>query len=201
MHSFLVAWVEVITDVTRREELIQGYHCSIPGAVSMTASNTGGHVGQNKTTAKLSASFYWPNIATDVKDFVEHCDKCQRVNNVKLQKSNEELHTIPVPIKAMSQIGIDLMKLKESNGYNYVISAVDYFTKYVEMGALKDKKASTVSLWIYDNIFCRYGVTDIHITDNGTEFVNAVSKSLYERCNVAHRVTSPYHPAANGLVE
>ena len=38
-----------------------------------------------------------------------------------------------------------------------------------------------------------------NITNNGTEFVNKISKELYTRCNVAHCIKSPYHPAVNGL--
>ena len=95
----------------------------------------------------------------------------------------------------------DLIKLKPSTGFYYVITAIDYFTKYVEMGTLKDKSASPVATWIFNNIFCHYGVTDIHIIDNSTEFVNQISKEMYSRCNVAHRITSPYHLAANGLME
>ena len=104
-------------------------------------------------------------------------------------------------MKPMAQVGIDLMKLKPSKGYKYVITAIDYFTKYVKMGTLKDKSALSVAMWIFDNIFCHYGVMDIYITDNGTEFVNQISKELYSRCNVAHHITSPYHLAANGLME
>ena len=69
------------------------------------------------------------------------------------------------------------------------------------MGVLKDKSAESIAIWIYENIFCHYGVTDIHITDNDTEFMNKISKELYARCNVAHRITSPYHPTVNGLIE
>lgn len=47
----------------------------------------------------------------------------------------------------------------------------------------------------------RYGVTDIHISDNGTEFVNLIAEDLYKRSGVQHWVTLPYHPQANGLVE
>ena len=101
----------------------------------------------------------------------------------------------------MAQVGIDLMKLKLSKGYNYVITAIDYFTKYIKMGTLKDKNVLSVATWIFDNIFCCYGVIDIHITDNSMEFVNQISKELYFRCNVAHRITLPYHLAVNGLVE
>ena len=101
-------------------------------------------------------------------------------------------------MKPMAQVG---MRLKPSKGYNYVIMAINYFTKYVEMGAQKDKSAESIAIWMYENIFCHYGITDIYITDNGTEFVNKISKELYVRCNVAHHITSPYHPAVNGLVE
>ena len=95
--------------------------------------------------------------------------------------------------------GIDLIKLKESEGYNHVIT--DYFTKYVEMGCIKQKSAIEVTTWIYENIFCRTCICDIHITDNGTEFVSAISKELYNRTGVTYHLTSPFHPQANGLVE
>ena len=126
------------------------------------------------------------------------CWHCQQVNTTKLEKVTEELHTIPIPMKPIAQVGIDLMKLKLSKGYNYVITAINYFTKYIKMGAPEDKSAKSIATWIYGNIFCHYGVTDIHITDNRAEFVNHISKELYARCNVAHCITSPYHPAANG---
>ena len=73
----------------------------------------------------------------------------------------------------MSQIGIDLMRLKQTDGYsdemgyNYMITAVCYFTKFVELGALFTKEGQETGKWIYDNIFCQYSVTDIHITDRG----------------------------------
>ena len=47
----------------------------------------------------------------------------------------------------------------------------------------------------------RYRVTDIHISDNETEFVNLVAQDLYNHSGVQHHVTSPYHLQANGLVE
>ena len=56
----------------------------------------------------------------------------------------------------MSQIGIDLMHMSKANrGYNFIITAVDYFSKYCEIGALKNKEAVTIRKWIYNNIFSR----------------------------------------------
>ena len=76
--------------------------------------------------------------------------------DITIQKTSTLMHPVPIPIKVMSQVGIDLMKMKETpDGYNYVISAIDYFTKFAELSALKEKATITVDKWIYKNIFCR----------------------------------------------
>ena len=172
-----------------------------------TARNTGGHLGINKTCEKVTSHFYWPNIKEEVMAYIRGCERCQRVNRCALQKSSLELHNVPIPPKVMSQVGINLMRLCETDGYeneagyNYVITAQCYFTKYVEIGALKNKTGLEVGTWIYTNIFCRYGVTDIHISDRGKEFCNEVSKELYKKCGVRHHIMTPYHPQANGMIK
>ena len=134
-------------------------------------------------------------------------DRCQRVKKYALHKINTVLHNVPVPVKVMSQVGIDLMCLKETDGfkdkrgYKYIITEECYFTKYVELGELKTKTGLEVATWIYDNIFCHYGITDIHISDRGKEFTNTLAKELFKRCGVCHHITTPYHPQANGMVE
>ena len=110
-------------------------------------------------------------------------------------------------MKVMSQVGIDLMKLcktdrfEDEAGFQYVITAQCYFTKYIEIGTLRTKTGLEVANWIYTNIFCHYGVTDIHISDRGNEFCNMVSKELYKKCGVRHCIMMPYHPQANGMIE
>ena len=111
-------------------------------------------------------------------------------------------------MKIWSQVGIDLMCLTDTDdfeedrrGYKYIITAQCYFSKYMEIGALKMKTGVEVSTWIYENIFCQYGVTDIHISDRGKEFVDNMASELYKKCGVKHRITMPYHPQANGMIE
>ena len=62
------------------------------------------------------------------------------------------MHPIPIPIKVMSQIGVDLMHMSKVDDKMFLITAVDYFTKYIEMGALPNKQATTIALWLYENI-------------------------------------------------
>ena len=74
----------------RREESIQVHHSGIVGAHSLTAKNTGGHIGRDKTVSKIASAFYWPNMQRDVAKYILTCNRCQRVNATKLQKANEE---------------------------------------------------------------------------------------------------------------
>ena len=123
---------------------------------TMTGQNTGGYIGVNKTAEKISSRYYWPNITGDVRQFCKTCHTCQMKKELAIAKTSTELHPISIPTKVMSQVGVDLMHMKKANkGYHYIISSVDYFSKYCELGALRNKEAVTVGKWIYDNIFCR----------------------------------------------
>ncbi|XP_065681448.1 uncharacterized protein LOC136095128 [Hydra vulgaris] len=48
---------------------------------------------------------------------------------------------------------------------------------------------------------CQHGCFEIQINDQGREFVNEISKELYSKTGKIQRITSAYHPQANGLVE
>ena len=39
------------------------------------------------------------------------------------------------------------------------------------------------------------------ITDQGREFVNSMNDKLCDLLDIKHKLTSPYHPQANGLDE
>ena len=89
----------------------------------------------------------------------------------------------------MRQIGIDICNLPEVDGYRHLIVCIDYFSKWSEAKATKDKSAPTVAQFIYD-IICRHGCVKIQINDQGKEFVNEVSKNLHEMTGTEQRVTS-----------
>lgn len=64
-----------------------------------------------------------------------------------------------------------------------------------------DKTAESVAKFLYDDIICRHGCPEIQISDQGREFINKLSDELFRLTGTQQRVTSPYHPQANGLVE
>ncbi len=139
-------------------------------------------------------------MTKDVIEYCKHCDVCQRVNN-KFSRQQPELHPIPVT-DVWKQIGIDLIgPLPETpRGHKYIITATDYFTKWPEAAPLLDKTAVGVANFLFST-FCCHGWPEIIISDQGREFVNSLTHSLYERTCIEHRISSPYHPQTNGLDE
>ena len=163
--------------------------------------NDGGHCGINRSRKILTARCFWEGMSEDVVDYISKCDRCQKSRINKLQKGSEDLHPIPVPRKVWSQVRIDIMTMKKVGEYRYLITGMDYFSKNLEMRALKTKSAREVAQFIYEDIICRWGSSDIIITDQGREFCNAINDELMERAHCKHRITSSYHPQSNGLVE
>ncbi|CAK9292697.1 unnamed protein product [Gordionus sp. m RMFG-2023] len=175
---------EVVLDLDRRIQLLQMVHSGCDTNVS--AISLAAHFGITKTYSKLADSFWWPNMKLDVVNFVKCCNICQR-SNTRFDKTNNELHSIPIPTKVLNE-----------DGYKYIAVAVDYFSKYTM--PLKDKTAKSVSRFFY-SLLCTHGRARIQINDQGREFVNEISNNFYKLVGTMQRVTSAYHPQANGMVE
>ena len=121
--------MEIVTDKNRQRALLYENHAGSPNVDSMTGQNTGGHIGVNKTAEKISSRYYWSNITCDVRQFTKTCHTCQmRKHTAITKKTSTEMHPIPVPMKVLSQIGIDLVHMGKTNkGYNFVITASGLF--------------------------------------------------------------------------
>ena len=98
-----------------------------------------------------------------IKMYIKYCDPCQMQNMHKLEKCLHVLQPIPVPQKCFGQIGLDLIgPLCESNKKKYIITCVDYFSKYVEAKAEENKTGAAVATFIYD-LICRYKLHNLPI--------------------------------------
>ena len=165
--------MQVITDEQMQRDIIKSMHEGLGDTLESTSM--GGHAGQNKTRDKITARYFWPKITEQVAQYISACPACQKAKFVSLQKTNAELHSIHVPNKIWTQIGIDLMgTLKETEeGYRYILTVIDYFTKYMELIPLRRKMGQEVGENLF-KLICRYGCPEIIISDQGKRiFYNA----------------------------
>ncbi|KAM1125213.1 hypothetical protein FF1_040548 [Malus domestica] len=55
--------------------------------------------------------------------------------------------------------------------------------------------------FIKANIFSRFGMPRVFISDGGSHFCSRTIEALFKKYNVKHRVSTPYHPQTSGQAE
>ncbi|RVW24845.1 Retrovirus-related Pol polyprotein from transposon 297 [Vitis vinifera] len=89
---------------------------------------------------------------------------------------------------------------KSSNGHEFILVAIDYFTKWVEAASYARLTSSGVASFIRSHIICRYGVPHELISDRGVHF-RAEVDTLVQRYGIRHHRSTAYRPQTNGTVE
>ncbi|OMO62746.1 reverse transcriptase [Corchorus capsularis] len=98
--------------------------------------------------------------------------------------------------------GLDFMGPFTLSGKNrYILVAVDYVSKWVEVVALPDNLGSSVVKFVQKNIFSRFGVPRAIISDNGTHFQNDQFRTLMRKYGCTFKSGTTYHPQTSGQVE
>uniref|UniRef100_A0A3B1IDK1 Gypsy retrotransposon integrase-like protein 1 n=1 Tax=Astyanax mexicanus TaxID=7994 RepID=A0A3B1IDK1_ASTMX len=159
----------------------------------------GGHSGVMKTRAAMSGRFYWPGMTVDVENWVLECDRCQKVG--KPLTVAQPLQCIKVSA-VWELVGIDLTGPfpKTADGFQYILTITDYFSKWVEAFPLRSKLACEVGKHLCSIIY-RHGCPKRILSDQGREFVNELNQRLCEMLQIERSVTAAYHPQTNGLDE
>ena len=88
-----------------------------------------------------------------------------------------------------------------SKGKEYILVAVDYVFKWVEAIPTMTNDHREVLRFVTRCIFAWYGCPRAIINNDGSHFNNAHFRALLKNYGVHHRVTTPYHPQANGQLE
>ncbi|RDY07940.1 putative mitochondrial protein, partial [Mucuna pruriens] len=154
----------------------------------------GEHYGSTQTTRKvLECGFYWPTIFRDSHQFVSACEQCQKAETA-ISRRNEIPQQPVLFCEIFGVWGIDFMgPFPISNGYSYILLAIDYVSRWMEAKATKTNDAKATMDFLKSNIFYWFGVPKALISDQGTHFCNRAMFSLLEKYGVVHRIVTPYH--------
>ncbi|KAM1648303.1 hypothetical protein ACFX2K_009716 [Malus domestica] len=88
-----------------------------------------------------------------------------------------------------------------SKGHIFIIVATDYFTKWVEVSAVKTITSTAVKKFIKTKILHRYGVPETIVTDRGPSFISKEIEEFESKFKIKMIQSSPYYPQSNGKVE
>ena len=165
-------------------------------------SKMAGHLGIAKTSDRIKANFFWPGMTEDVRRYCKSCDVCQRTIH-KGSLAPAPLGKMPLIDVPFKRVAIDLIgpiNPKSSSGFRYILTLVDYATRYPEAVPLKNCTAKDVANALV-SIFSRLGVPEEILTDQGRQFTSQYMKEVMNLLEINHLMTTPYHPMCNGLVE
>src|SRR2546429_389579 len=157
------------------------------------------HFGIDATYNKIAERYYWKRMYEDTKEYVKFCDNCQR----RGQKGGKS-YLNPIEVREpFERIGIDFVGPLEKTrrGNRYILMITDYLTKWPKAKAMKDAMATNVVKFIYEVIICKHGCPKIILSDRGTHFRNKLVEELCEKFEIKHKLSAPYHPQTNRLVE
>ncbi len=160
-----------------------------------------GHLGQQKTLARISSRFYWPRLYMDVIDYCKSCPECQLTAPVK-KGDRAPLVSLPIIDVPFTRIAMDIVGPLERSrsGNRYILVVCDYATRYPEAFPLKKIKTRQI-VNVLGQLFSRVGIPTEILTDQGTNFTSRQIKEVYALLGIRAIKTTPYHPQTDGMVE
>jgi hypothetical protein len=166
----------------------------------LTQTHQKGHYGVESMFRDLwNSGYWWPQLRKDLKAEVSSCIACLRY---EVQQDGYHPSKSIKADQVWDHIQIDLVGPlpTSTDGHTFILTIVDVMSGYTILRALKCKEMQEVAseLW---KAMCEYGTPKIIQSDNGPEFVNELVQTLTQTFGVEHRLITPYHPRADGLVE
>eukprot|EP00253_Pinus_taeda_P008794 PITA_08794 len=138
----------------------------------------------------------------DVNKFVVSCHKCQ------IFEGKRKL--LPLPLKPISterpfqQWGLDFVgeiHPSSSGQHKWILTATNYFTKWIEAIPCTQANNSTIIRFLEDNILSRFGYLDKIITENVVAFKSRKMVNFCHKFHITLGHSSAYYPQGNGLAE
>ena len=158
-----------------------------------------GHPGIERTRQMIRDKFVWPSLRADVSSWARNCIHCQQA---KVGRNTvPAIREFAVPNRRFAHIHADIVMMPESNGFRYLLTMIDRFTRWPTAIPLRDITTETVVDALAHGWIGSHGIPQTITTDRGSQFTSAVWSQLLEAWGINHSTTTAYHPEANGLVE
>ena len=137
---------------------------------------------------------------TNVRRWVRRCMQCQ-LSKVQ-HHTNAPLSTFAAPDARFDHVHMDVVgPLPPSDGYTYLLTCVDHFTRWPVVFPIADITAETAAAMFVNGWISCLGVPSVITTDQSRQFESSLWCQLMKLLGTKRICTTAYHPIANGLVE
>ena len=160
-----------------------------------------GHPGVVRTLQRLREVAWWPSMSKLVKSKIDSCVACAANSDCNVTRCTP---LIPVewPKYAWSKIAIDIVGELTNVPYakRFAVSVIDYHSRWAEVYFFSTVTSAVIVKCLTD-LFSRFGLPEVLVSDNGVQFVSNEFELFLKSCNIKHVKSSLFFPQSNGLVE
>lgn len=155
-----------------------------------------GHFGATKIYTIIKKYFYWPKMSHHIYQVLKTCDLCQKVKAKNHHHAGALQAILPTQIGEIVAMDYFGPLPKGRGGVQYILVAVDLFSKYVKLMPLK--KANTrASLNRIEKDLLPILKPKTILTDHGTQFTARAWRETLHTWGIKASFTSIRHPSSN----
>jgi hypothetical protein len=143
-------------------------------------AHTMGHEWNEKTLHRFPAMFYSPLAQCRIREFVQHCEFCQR-NKTEHLHPVDLLQPLPAPGQVWSDIAMDFMEaLPKVDGKFVILIVVDHFSKMAHFIPLSHPySAISVAKAFFDGIVRLHDLPCLIVSDRDPIFTSRFWVELF----------------------
>ena len=159
-----------------------------------------GHPSHRATKLLINRKFVWHGMNIDIAKWCRSCKGCQ---TTKISRHNKPVFgKFAEPTERFDHVHIDIVgPSPNADGFRYLLTCVDRFTRWPEAIPLEDIRAETVANAFFSGWIARFGTPATITTDRGAQFESKLWDGLCNQLGIVRNRTTSYHPPSNGMVE
>ena len=155
------------------------------------------HLGKKPTLKAVSSEFVWPSMRKDITNWCKLCHQSKVSQHTRTPLQNFE-----VPNGRFDHLHVDIVgPLTPSQGFTYLFTIIDRFTRWTEAIPMTDSTAITCARSLFREWISRFGVPGEITSDRGPQFTSELWDQLHCTLGTKASRTTSYHLQANGMVE
>ena len=164
------------------------------------AHDRSGHFANSKTRSVLNHRFTWPNMGSDITEYILACSHCKRFN--KSAHKPAPLQYRPTITEPYQEVALDLIGPlpRAKHGFKFALTLICMASRWPEVYPIAKPDTEHVAQALIQFI-ARNGIPVKILTDQGPQFM---AKAISQTCNllgITHIKTVPYRPQGNGVIE
>jgi len=162
---------------------------------------TGGHRAFRSTLKQVRRRGFWYGWPRDVQNYCRQCQNCSSNHRERLHHAGPLQPILTGSILERCHIDITSPHPQTPRESKYILTFVDFFSKWAEAFAFPNREAKIVARVLVEQVFCRLGTPVALLSDNVGELDGHLMQELCRLLKIDKQRTSFYRPETNSVAE